>query len=92
MCYSFSLYLFYTIEDLKQTVVGDEVASRIVLNLQWCGIGDELKQSTPQGCGFKSSPVYNSSSLLYHSLKLFVANFLFTEYFQVASQTHHCID
>ena len=52
MCYSFSLYLIYTIEDLKQTVVGDFVASRIVLNLQWCGIGDELKQITPQGVRF----------------------------------------
>jgi hypothetical protein len=37
----------YTIEDLK----------RHVLNLQMSGIGNDLKQSTPTGCGFKSSPV-----------------------------------
>jgi hypothetical protein len=37
----------YTIEDLK----------RHVLNLQRSGIGNDLKQSTPTGCGFKSSPV-----------------------------------
>jgi hypothetical protein len=28
-----------------------------VFNLQRSGIGNDLKQSTPQGCGFKSSPV-----------------------------------
>jgi hypothetical protein len=48
----------YTLEDLKRTVVGDKVASRIVFNLQRSGIGNDLKQSTPTGCGFKSSPVY----------------------------------
>jgi len=37
----------YTIEDLK----------RHVLNLQWSGIGNDLKQSTPAVCRFKSSPV-----------------------------------
>jgi hypothetical protein len=37
----------YTIEELKWDI----------LILQWRGIGNDLKQSTPQGCGFKSSPV-----------------------------------
>jgi hypothetical protein len=37
----------YTLEDLK----------RHVFNLQGSGIGDDLKQSTPAVCGFKSSPV-----------------------------------
>jgi hypothetical protein len=40
-------YALYTIEDLK----------RAVLNLQRSGIGNDLKQSTPTGCGFKSSPI-----------------------------------
>jgi hypothetical protein len=38
---------FYTIEELKWDI----------LILQWRGIGNDLKQSTPAGCGFKSSPV-----------------------------------
>ena len=42
-----NIYGIYTIEDLK----------RHVFNLQWSGIGNDLKQSTPTGCGFKSSPV-----------------------------------
>ena len=33
---------FYTIEDLKRTVVGDFVASRTVFNLQRSGIGNVL--------------------------------------------------
>jgi hypothetical protein len=38
---------FYTVEELKLHV----------LILQRSGIGNDLKQSTPPGCGFKSSPV-----------------------------------
>ena len=47
----------YTIEYLKRTVVAPSGASRTVLNLQRSGIGNDLKQNTPSGCGFKSSPV-----------------------------------
>jgi hypothetical protein len=53
MCYVFNIYnifipvKIYTIEELK----------RAVLILQRSGIGNHLKQSTPEGCGFKSSPV-----------------------------------
>jgi hypothetical protein len=32
-------------------------SGRTVFNLQRSGIGNDLKQSTPTGCGFKSSPV-----------------------------------
>jgi len=43
----------YTIEDLKQHV----------LNLQGSDTGNDLKQSTPAVCGFKSSPVYTATLL-----------------------------
>jgi hypothetical protein len=41
------LLVDYAIEELKYPI----------LILQWRGIGNDLKQSTPTGCGFKSSPV-----------------------------------
>jgi hypothetical protein len=40
--YPFTIWLYYTIEDLK----------RHVFNLQMSGIGNDLKQSTPYGVRF----------------------------------------
>jgi hypothetical protein len=46
---------------------------RHVFNLQRSGIGNDLKQSTPAGCGFKSSMVY-ISKIQYNNYFVFIFN------------------